>query len=56
MSSRVSCGDPVAYGESIGAGLYPVSYFFLLFTGTASRRVPGRVQQNAAVGWLQHGN
>jgi len=40
MSSRVSCGDPVAYGESIGVGLYRASCFFLILTGTASRRVP----------------
>jgi hypothetical protein len=28
MSSRASCGDPVAYGESIGVGLYRASCFF----------------------------
>jgi hypothetical protein len=33
MSSPVSCVHPVACGESIGAGLYPASCFFLLFTG-----------------------
>jgi hypothetical protein len=33
MASPVSRGDPVAYGESIGAWLCPVSVFFLSFTG-----------------------
>jgi hypothetical protein len=33
MSSPVSRVHPVACGESIGAGLYPASCFFLLFTG-----------------------
>jgi hypothetical protein len=32
-SSPVSCVHPGAYGESIGAGLYPASCFFLSFTG-----------------------
>jgi hypothetical protein len=35
VSSPVSYGHPVAYGESIGAGLYPVSCFFCLFTEKA---------------------
>jgi hypothetical protein len=36
MSSPVSCVHPVACGESIGAGLYLASCFFLLFTGKAA--------------------
>jgi hypothetical protein len=36
MSRSVSCGHPVAYGESIGVGFCPVSVFFLLFTGKAA--------------------
>src|SRR5215813_3034672 len=33
MASPVSCGDPVAFGESIGARLCPVSVFFCYLQG-----------------------
>jgi hypothetical protein len=41
MSSPISCFHPIAYGESIGAGLCPASCFFLLFTGKYRER--GRI-------------
>ena len=45
MAGSVSCFHPVACGESIGAGLYPVSCFFLLFTGKA---ISLRLRSNTA--------
>jgi hypothetical protein len=43
MSSPVSCGHPVAYGESVGAGLCLASCFFPVFTGKAASPHPHRL-------------